>query len=227
MRDGPACLTGMGGNRTALLFAAAASLLLVVVAARGRSPVQSDVNDLRIERGLPGVLLSPVSTGARGSLDVGGDPALVAKIIVGLLIVLCVLAVTLSVLSFLRRRGRLVGVGHVVEAVEGTIDTVPRLRLKEAVAQARDVLAREGGRPGDAVIEAWVTLENATEHTRQPHETATEFTVALLEKEHADEAALRELRTLYQRARFGHGDVDADSAARARAALDRILATVR
>ncbi len=219
-------LSGMGGNRTALLFAAAASLLVVVVAARGRSPVPSELNDIELERGLPGVLLSPGSVGAYGTPAVDVDPNLVAKVVVGLLIALCVLAVTLSVLSFLRRR-RLLGVGAVIEAVEGTVDTVPRLRLKDAVTEARDILAREGGRPGDAVIEAWVRLENAAEHTREPHQTATEFTVALLEKENADEAALRELRTLYQRARFSDADVDADSAARARAALDRILATIR
>ena len=117
--------------------------------------------------------------------------------------------------------------GHVVEAVEGTVDNVPRFRLKEAVQEARDILAREGGAPRDAVIEAWVTLENAADHKREPHETATEFTVALLEEENADEAALRELRTLYQRARFGAGTVDDDSADRARDALDRILATIR
>ncbi|MFI7677673.1 DUF4129 domain-containing protein [Actinophytocola sp. NPDC049390] len=217
----------MGGNRTALLFAAAASLLVVVVAARGSSPVPSEVNDFHISPGLPGVLLSPANVGARGSPDTAVDPALVAKIIVGLLVVLCVMAVVFSVLSFLRGR-RLLGVGQVVEAVEApAVDSVPRLRLKDAVVQARDILARDGGRPRDAVIEAWVTLENAAEHTRRPHETATEFTVALLAEEKADEAALRELRTLYQRARFGHGDVDPGSAARARAALERILATIR
>lgn len=214
----------MGGKRSALLFAAAA-LLLVVVAARGASPVPSSINDLSLERGLPPLSLSGGSGGG-GGLTTTGDPALVTKIIVGLVILMAVLAVVLSVLSMLRRR-RLLGVGHVIEPVEGTVDTIPRFRLKEAVEHARDILAREGGTPGDAVIEAWVSLESAAEHKRAPHETATEFTVALLEKENADEAALRELRTLYQRARFGHTEIDADSAARARAALDRILVTIR
>ena len=219
-------LSGMGGNRPALLFAAAASLLVVVVAARGSSPVPSEVNDLQLERGVPGVLIGSGTPGAYARPDLDVDPDLVAKVVVALLVVLCVLAVVTSVLGFLRKR-RLLGVGQVVEAVEGTVDTVPRPRLRDAVQEARDILAREGGQPGDAVIEAWVTLENAAEHKREPHQTATEFTVALLEKEHADEAALRELRTLYQRARFGHVDVDTASATRARAALDRILATIR
>lgn len=221
-------LSRMGGNRPALLFAAAASLLLVVVAARGGSPVPSAVNDLTIDRGLPSVTLRGAS-GPSSGMTSAPDPALVGKVVLGLVIVLLIVAVVFGVLSALRRR-RLLGVGHVIETVEGTVDSVPRMRLKEAVERARDILAREGGRPGDAVIEAWVTLENATEHKREPHQTATEFTVALLENENADEAALRELRTLYQRARFGGTDSDDgadDSATKARAALDRILATIR
>lgn len=214
----------MGGNRSALLFAAAA-LLLVVIAARGASPVPSELNDVSLDRGLPPISLSNLGSSA-GQLSAAGDPTLLAKIVVALVIIAFVLAAVLSVLSALRRRG-LLGVGLVGEPVEGTIDTVPRLRLREAVGQARDILAREGGLPRDAVIEAWVTLENATEHTRAPHETATEFTVALLAEQHADETALRELRVLYQRARFGTDDVDATGAAEARAALDRILATIR
>lgn len=114
----------------------------------------------------------------------------------------------------------------VTESVEGTIDTVMRLRLREAVEQARDTLVRAGGAPRDAVIQAWVTLESATDHGRAPHQTATEFTIALLAKENADEGALRELRTLYQRARFGHRSSERD-ADQARTALDRILATIR
>jgi hypothetical protein len=218
----------MGGKRPVLLFAAAA-LLLVVVAARGASPVPSSINDVSIGRGLPSISLDGSSVPGNGPLSSPGDPETLAKVVVALVVILFVLAIVMSVLSWLRTRRRL-GVGHVVEAVEGTVDGVPRFRLKEAVRHARDVLAREGGPPRDAVIEAWVILENAAEHKRAPHETATEFTVALLAEENADEAALRELRTLYQRARFGtgtSGTVDDDSATRARDALDRILATIR
>jgi hypothetical protein len=215
----------MGGKRSALYFAAAA-LLLVVVAARGASPVPSAINDVSLDRGLSPVTLGGAGFAGTGALGSPGDPELLGKIVIVLLILACVLGIVLSAISAWRTRGR-VGVGHVVEAVEGTIDTVPRVRLKDAVQEARDILAREGGVPRDAVIAAWVTLENAADHKRAPHETATEFTVALLEEENADEAALRDLRTLYQRARFGAGTVDDDSATRARDALDRILATIR
>lgn len=219
-------LSRMRGSRPTSLLVAAALLLLAVLAARGESPVPSSIADPPLERGVPSTPFgssSGPSLGMPVSFDV--DPALVTKVVAGLVVVLFGLAALLSFLSWRRTRGRL-GVGVVADPVEGTVDPVLRLRLREAVVEARDTLARQGGVPGDAVIQAWVTLETATAHTRAPHQTATEFTVALLEEEHADEDALRELRTLYQSARFGHPG-SARDAARARAALDRILATLR
>lgn len=220
-------LSRMRGSRPALLLAAGAMLLLVVLVARGESAVPSSMRDTPIEPGLPPVQLGGSSGGGAGLQFSPSDPGLIVKIVLGLAIVMALLAIVLSTLSMLRRR-RLSrgGAGVVVDAVEGTIDTVMRLRLKEAVEQARDVLARVGGEPRDAVIQAWVTLESATEISRAPYQTATEFTVSLLAKENADEGALRELRTLYQRARFGH-ESDEHAAQQARTALDRILATIR
>jgi hypothetical protein len=217
----------MRGSRPALSLAAAALLLLVVVAARGQSSVPSHLNDVPLDYGLPP--FSPAkpgnpNTGLRYVVD---EPETVGAIIAWTAVGLFLLAVVLAVLAALRARKRnRIGVGVVVDPIEGTIDTVLRLRLKDAVEQARDTLASPGGGPGNAVIRAWVTLENAAEHKRAPHQTATEFTISLLAKETADEEAVRELRTLYHRARFGHRDDESDAAA-ARDALDRILATIR
>jgi hypothetical protein len=220
-------LSRMRGPRGALVLVAGAVLLLVVLVARGETAIPHAVRDIPLERGLPEVPLGG-SSGSSGGLQFSpSDPALAAKIIAGLAAVLVLLGLVVTLLSWLRGRARSrAGVGEVVEPVEGTIDTVLRLRLKDAVTQARDLLVRPGGTPGDAVIQAWVTLEGATGQRRAPHQTATEFTVALLEKENADENALRELRTLYQRARFGHASDEHDVAA-ARDALDRILVTIR
>jgi hypothetical protein len=214
------------GSQAAGLSVAAALLLLVVVAARGESPVPSNIVDPTLERGVSGVPMHAPSHPSLGMpFDVTGDAELVGRIITAIVIALFVLALVLSVLSARRNRHR-VGVGVVADPVEGVVDSVLRLRLREAVAEARDTLARPGGVARDAVIQAWVTLETATAHTRAPHQTATEFTVALLERESTDEDALRELRTLYQRARFGHRSAERD-AERARDALGRILATLR
>jgi hypothetical protein len=220
-------LAQMRGSRPALLLAAAALLLLVVIAARGESPVPTNIADLPLTRGLGGLSLS----GANGVPSMGmpsnfTDGARIIGITVAVIAgILFVLAIVLSIRSALRNRGR-VGVGHVVEPVEGTIDTVMHLRLKDAVAAARDTLVRAGGEPGDAVVAAWLTLENAASTARLPHQTATEFTAVLLEREiGGDEPAVHELRTLYQRARFGDGATEAD-ARHAASALDRILAAL-
>jgi hypothetical protein len=234
-KTGPLSVPGSGmlfrmrGSRPALLLAAAALLLLVVFVARGESSVPSSLTDLTLRRGLPGITLHGASTPSLGSpVHIDVDPTLVAKIVVTLVVVVLVVALVLSILSARRsrRRGGIGDLIDLIDPVEGTIDTVLRLRLREAVEQARDMLGRPGGEPRDAVIRAWVALESATEHQRAPHQTATEFTVALLAKETADEEALRELRTLYQRARFGHHSGESDATA-AKNALDRILATIR
>ena len=220
-------LCRMRGSRTAVLCVAAAVLLLVVVVARGKSAVPSSMTDPGLHRGLPALTLSGGDSPGGGGTYAVDDPALMGKIIIVLAGIMVVLALVLSVLSWLRqRRLRLGYVGGVAEQVDGTIDTVMRLRLRDAVQEASDLLSRPGGSPGDAVIQAWVTLESATDHTRAPHQTATEFTVSLLEKETTDEAALADLRDLYHRARFAHHSSEAD-ATRAREALDRILATIR
>jgi hypothetical protein len=210
-----------------LAVAAVALLLLVVLVARGESAVPSQMHDPRIEQGLPFLKSSGNSASRYGLQFSPNDVELAAKVVIGLAVVMLLLAVGLSVLSAIRNRIRdRGGIGDVDEPVEGTIDTVMRLRLRDAVQQARDSLVREGGEPRDAVIRAWVTLENATEHKRAPHQTATEFTVSLLANEAADEDALHQLRTLYQRARFGHRGDEHDAVA-AGHALDRILATIR
>ena len=68
--------------------------------------------------------------------------------------------------------------------------------------------------PRDAVIAAWLALEEA-EH-RLPHQTPSEFT----DKLGVDATVLR---NLYQRARFGHVEVTEEQAAEARHELDRIV----
>lgn len=220
-------LSRMRGSRSAVLLAAAAVLLLAVLVARGKSAVPSSMTDPELERGLPAVRGTDLDAPSPGLQFSSNDPALFAKVIFGLAAVMVVLAVVLSVLSWLRGRIRdRTVVGVAPDPVEGTIDTVMRVRLRDAAQEARDLLARPGGSPRDAVIQAWVILENATYDGRPPHQTATEFTVSLLARETADEKALWDLRTLYHRARFGHHG-DEDDATRAGHALDRILATIR
>jgi hypothetical protein len=113
--------------------------------------------------------------------------------------------------------------------VEGTRDRSPELHaLREGVAAAARHL-RSGARPVDAVVAAWVRLEEAAAASglpRDPAATPTEFTLAVLDRTHADRAATRALLDLYLRARFGEEHLDADDVATARRAVDVIGAAL-
>ncbi|GCE77320.1 DUF4129 domain-containing protein [Cellulomonas biazotea] len=79
--------------------------------------------------------------------------------------------------------------------------------------------------PNDAVVAAWVALERAAAGsglTRDPSQTATELTVAVLDATPADPAATRTLLRLYLTARFSEHPVTADDVAAARASLRAI-----
>ncbi|MEU4388783.1 DUF4129 domain-containing protein [Promicromonospora sp. NPDC023805] len=100
-------------------------------------------------------------------------------------------------------------------------DAVDLPELQDAVTRA---LAHLDGhaRPRDAVVAAWVALEEAAARAgahRDPAQTPTEFTGTVLAKTPAPPAAIARLRTLYQRARFTDRPIDRTAVAQARAAL--------
>lgn len=223
-------MASMSGSRLAAVLAVVALLLVAVVAASGESAVPSEARDLPLTRGTGGGVVSGPSGPSSGAPIALESRAEEIGIGLGVLAaVLLVVAAVVAVLDARRRRGR-VGVGDVVDRLDdAVVESTLRVRLAGAVRVARDRLARSGGAPDSAVIEAWLTLENAAaaEGTaREPHQTSTEFTTALLATHTTDEPALHELRALYQRARFSDDTTDAD-AARAVDALDRILAALR
>lgn len=81
--------------------------------------------------------------------------------------------------------------------------------------------------PRDAVVAAWVSLEDAAALAgarRDPAQTPTEFTVAVLGRTAADPGAVAALRGLYQRARFSRADVTVHDVEVARGALERLSA---
>ncbi|RIQ16369.1 DUF4129 domain-containing protein, partial [Jiangella rhizosphaerae] len=81
-----------------------------------------------------------------------------------------------------------------------------------------------------AVIAAWLALESAAAGSgapRDPVQTPTEFTAALLRRHHADEHAVTTLLGLYHRARFAvHPGLGAGDVAAARQALDTVVGTL-
>ncbi|GIG21939.1 hypothetical protein Cch01nite_26630 [Cellulomonas chitinilytica] len=109
------------------------------------------------------------------------------------------------------------------EAVDETADRwVPA--MQDGVRRATQELDDEQP-PGDAVIAAWVALEHAAASgglVRDRAETATEFTVEVLDATSADPTATRTLLDLYLAARYSRHPLTARDVARARTSLATI-----
>ncbi len=93
--------------------------------------------------------------------------------------------------------------------------------LRAAVAGA-DLLVRRRVPPTEAVVAAWVHLEDAAGRSGVPRkrtQTPTEFTVDVLDRTPVDPAATRALLGLYLRARFGDDPMTPADVATALAAL--------
>ena len=123
------------------------------------------------------------------------------------------------------RRGRRSVVGGSVEPWPDAAE-----ELRAGARAAADALSGPGTGEARTVIEAWLALESAAAGSgapRDPAQTPSEFTAALLRRHHADEAATSTLLGLYHRARFAADpDIGADDVAAARSALETILRTV-
>ncbi|USX49342.1 DUF4129 domain-containing protein [Lentzea sp. HUAS12] len=187
---------------------AVAALLIVVVAAGGTSPV-TFVN--RLDDRPP-----PQDSSPRADLPLPTDlpdalavPLTAYLLLLAGLVLFGLVGIVLAVeLPRWRRRKGVRGVE--VEAAEFGETAVVR-RVEKAL---QEFTSHPGRPPRDAVIAAWLALERAEE--RLPHQTPTEFT----EKLGVDAVVLKDL---YQRARFGHEDVTAAQAEKARNELSRIV----
>jgi hypothetical protein len=106
------------------------------------------------------------------------------------------------------------------EALEAGLPATPA--LEDGVAAATRLLDDERLPPGDAVIAAWVALEEAAARSgvaRQRAQTASEFTVQVLDATQANPASTRRLLDLYLAARFSEHVLRSDDVRAARAAL--------
>ncbi|MGN8244287.1 DUF4129 domain-containing protein [Cellulomonas soli] len=116
------------------------------------------------------------------------------------------------------------GPGEVVDADDLEVPV-----LRDAVHRARRALVDDVP-PGDAVVAAWMALEEASARVgvvREPAQTAGELTVQVLDATHADPAAVRDLLGLYHRARYGSRPVTTEDVVRARADLARLADGLR
>jgi Domain of unknown function (DUF4129) len=151
---------------------------------------------------------------------------MLVTIVLGMLaLALLGLAVLLAGVRIGRRRRRGVTAAP-LEAMDSEARVDIELMRRVAGGALDRLRRREGGDPGDAVVLAWLALEEAAAESgtaRRPHETPTEFTTSVLGGLRVDVAALDELRGLYQRARFSRHAVTEDDVAAATAALDRVV----
>lgn len=93
--------------------------------------------------------------------------------------------------------------------------------LRRGLARALDALDSTR-RPTDAIVEAWLGLQEAAEDAgfqRQSAETPTEFTTRILRRVDVDPRALADLRRLYLGVRFGDHVATTADIDTARAAL--------
>lgn len=94
--------------------------------------------------------------------------------------------------------------------------------LEQGVARAARFLADDRVPPGDAVIAAWVALEESAARSgvvRDRSQTASELTVDVLDATQADAAATRRLLSLYLAARYSEHRLTPQDVAAARDAL--------
>lgn len=122
--------------------------------------------------------------------------------------------------------GELQGVGDPgILPAEPSVETGMQY-LRRGLQRALDAL--DAGRvPSDAIVEAWLGLQEAAEDAgfqRQSAETPTEFTTRILRQVDVDPAALATLRRLYLAVRFGDREATPTDVDAARAAL-RVLET--
>jgi hypothetical protein len=218
-------------SRFVVAVVVGAALVLVALAARGNAPVTFG------ERGWfgGGSDQSPVSTPEEVQADglagiVGGSVVVVLVVLVGLLVVGMAVMV-IPMIGPIRRRPRR-GYDAVSENDEEAVGSVasPAFLLTGARDALTELRERPAGPPSDAVVAAWLRLEEAAAESGMPrldHETPTEFTGALLVRYEVDTEAASTLRRLYQRARFGvPGQVSTQDADRAEEALERIVVSL-
>lgn len=137
-----------------------------------------------------------------------------ALAVVAALLLLALLA--LGVQALLRRRPRLVA-----EPQPGFgVPEVPEELLRSSGAR-RALL--ETGEPRNAIVAAWLDLEESARATglpRHPSETSTEYTERVLGTWSVDALAITGLAQLYREARFSHHELGEPERQRALAALD-------
>jgi hypothetical protein len=112
------------------------------------------------------------------------------------------------------------------EAAEAEIKPEPERLLTGAELALAEL--DQGLEPGDAVVRAWLGLQETAEESgipRRKAETPTEFTSRVLRVALLDDRAVRTLLRLYLRTRFGEHPVTPDDVVEVSGALKQLVAS--
>lgn len=142
------------------------------------------------------------------------------KVVLAVVVVIVLAAIGRALLDRWRSRG------HVEDQVSPG-DIVPDVLLDAAVEGERR-LSR--GTPSDAVIAAWVALEDAVRSAGvrdDDSRTAAELVTAVLRSHRVDREPLDTLAALYREARFSRHPIGEEQRTAAREALVRVQADLR
>ncbi len=217
-------------TRLPALLGIAALLVLAAVVARGRSAVPVGVSRPLFDwLRFPNIeFTGGVASSGRGSpVGDGGWAAWIGWAVLLLPVLMLAVAIVVALIFAWRRVGAPTPVRRDSDET-GYPGTDFREQWLPAAEKARDALNRHaGGPPSDAVIAAWLELEQVAADTGtalRAHQTPTEFTTGLIIEHRVLDQPLDTLRRLYQRARFGpDGTVQQRHADEARRALNEIV----
>lgn len=209
--------------------------LLVVIAATatGRwelnprwelgAPSTTDVPTQPAATGVPSTTPSPDAP--FNPEDVPSPDLTWLAVVISVIAAAVVLLVVLRVLAYLRRPRAEDPPDPRTSTGFGEDEPEPDLpALHEGVLDAVEQL-RAAGPPRDAIVSAWLAMEDAADRSgvhRRPAQTPTEHVTAVLARTGADPAATDTLLHLYHRARFSAREpdrTDVDAAGRALEAL--------
>ncbi|WP_166436068.1 DUF4129 domain-containing protein [Cellulomonas shaoxiangyii] len=166
----------------------------------------------------------PTSAPDRPVAEVTDPPEWLGPVVAVVLVVLAAAVLALVARWLLRRRwpGPPPPGDDDLGGAEGDVDETHVVTALRAGVSAAARALDDDVPPGDAVVAAWVAVEDAAASTgivRDRAQTATEFTLDVLDGTRADPAATRALLVLYLEARFGAHPVTAADVQRARELL--------
>ncbi len=216
----------LGAGTAATLLLAAWVSAAGPVGILGRRTTYGPVKTAPGEDYGPGAIPSATDRGLKRADVRASDPVLVS--IVGFALKLVLVAVVVVVLVAVGRalRDRWVTREQDTDD-EVAVDLVPEALL-EGAREGEELLAR--GTPGNAVIAAWVALEDAVRGAGvrdDDSRTAAELVTTVLRSYRVDRAPLDTLAALYREARFSRHPIGEDQRTRAREALVQVQADLR